>query len=200
MKQNVFGLTGGTGCGKTTALQVLQDLGFHIIDCDVLYHRLLQTDAELVAAIGQAFPGTVEQGILRRKVLGQQVFSDPNALDRLNRTVWPHITAAVHHELQAHAPQPCAIDAVALMESGLNHLCTKTFAVTAPTETRVQRLMARDGISEAYARLRMEAQPSNEVFSAACDVTLENHFPAAEAFAAVCRDRFLTILKEETPL
>ena len=179
MKQIVFGLTGGTGCGKTTALQVLQKKGFHIIDCDALYHRLLQTDTAMLQAIDTAFPGTVVNGVLQRKVLGQQVFSDAAALDRLNRTVWPYITKAVKAQLQAHAPHPCAIDAVALTESGLSALCQKTAAVIAPEGDRVRRLMARDGISEEYARLRIRAQKSNADFSAACDLTLDNPFRTA---------------------
>ena len=80
MKQIVIGLTGGTGCGKTTALHALEDLGFHIIDCDSLYHELLRTDTAMVRAIGGAFPGVLgEDGMLQRKVLGRQVFADPEA-------------------------------------------------------------------------------------------------------------------------
>lgn len=197
MKQQIWGLTGGTGCGKTTALRVLQRMGFHIIDCDALYHRLLQTDRAMLQAIDRAFPGTVADNTLQRKVLGQRVFSDPAALDTLNRTVWPYITAAVEAELRDRAPQPCAIDAVALLESGLAGLCTKTVAITAPEALRVQRLLSRDGITEEYARLRIRAQQPNEAFSSTCDLTVENHFRTAEAFAAHCETIFSTILKEE---
>ena len=197
MNQIVYGITGGTGCGKTTALQVLQKLGFHIIDCDSLYHGLLETDAAMLQAIDSAFPGTVINGVLQRKVLGQHVFSDAAALDRLNRTVWPFITDAVEAQLHAHAHQNCAIDAVALSESGLGRLCRKTIAVIAPEEDRVRRLMERDGISAEYARLRIRAQRSNEDFSASCHVTLENHFRTVEEFAAHCEMIFTTILKEE---
>ena len=197
MKHTIIGITGGTGCGKTTALLALEELGFHIIDCDALYHRLLQTDSSMLEAINRVFPGTVEDGTLQRKKLGQQVFADPAALETLNRTVWPFVNRAVEAILLENAPQPCAIDAIGLMESGLDKLCTHTVAITAPEETRVARLMAREGIEEAYARLRIRAQKSNEVFAAACGMTIENHDSCAADFQSRCKAIFQTILKED---
>ena len=86
------------------------------------------------------------------------------------------------------------------MESGLDRLCTHTVAITAPEEDRVARLMAREGISEDYARLRIRAQKPNEVFAAACSVTIDNHFAAAELFLAHCKACFQQLIKEDPPL
>ena len=199
MNQTVIGITGGTGCGKTTALQALEELGFHIIDCDALYHRLLQTDTDMLSAINACFPGVVENGVLQRKKLGQQVFGNAAALDRLNETVWPYVNRSVEAILREKSPQPCAIDAIGLLESGLGKLCTHTVAITAPEEARVQRLIAREGISEEYARLRIAAQKKNEVFAAACGMTIENTDDDADAFQHRCTAIFKTLLKEENP-
>ncbi len=193
----IIGITGGTGCGKTTALLALEELDFHIIDCDALYHQLLQTDRAMLDAINVTFPGTVENGVLQRKLLGQQVFADPAALERLNRTVWPFVNHAVEAILREKSPHPCAIDAIGLLESGLDKLCTHTVAITAPEDVRVARLMAREGISEEYARLRIRAQKSNEVFAAACGMTIENHDSCAADFQTRCKAIFQTILKED---
>ena len=57
--------------------------------------------------------------------------------------------------------------------------------------------MAREGIEEAYARLRIRAQKSNEVFAAACGMTIENHDSCAADFQARCKAIFQTILKED---
>ncbi len=201
MKQIVIGITGGTGCGKTTALHTLEELGYHIIDCDALYHTLLDTDEAMLQAISLQFPGTVSGGQLQRKELGRQVFSDPAALQRLNDTVWPYVHRAVETILSRQAPRPCAIDAIGLMESGLSRLCDRTVAVTAPEEARIRRLMDREGIEEAYARLRVRAQQPNEYFSGLCHVTLENAYETADEFLAHCRQVFSRLqeqlIKEE---
>lgn len=198
--QTVIGITGGTGCGKTTSLAALKELGYRIIDCDALYHRMLETDASMLHAIETVFPAVFSQGRLQRKALGQKVFSDPLALERLNHTVWPHIVRAVRQQIKDCFPQPCAIDAVGLMESGLGALCTQTVAITAPEEIRVARLMAREGISEEYARLRIAAQKKNDVFAAQCGVTIENSFPSAAQFQAHCKKVFANFGKEHVLL
>ncbi|MBQ9968198.1 MAG: dephospho-CoA kinase [Oscillospiraceae bacterium] len=179
--KKIIGITGGTGCGKTTVLRVLQELGFHIIDCDRVYHRLLEEDTQMLRAIDDRFPGVVKDGKLRRKELGRVVFSNEAALDTLNKTVWPFVRRAVQEEVD-RTDEPCAIDAIGLFESGLHDLCTHTVAVTAPKDARIRRLMARDDIPEDYAALRIDAQKDNEYFAARCGLILENRFSTEEDF------------------
>lgn len=169
----IIGITGGTGCGKTTLLKVIAEKGGLILDCDAIYHRLLATDTELLNAIEARFPGTVEDGRLQRKKLGTIVFSDEKALLDLNRITHSAIKAEVLRQL-ATAPKLAAIDAIALFEGGLAELCDMTVAVTAPVETRVQRLVTRDGIPEDYARSRIAAQHDESWFRERCDWILEN--------------------------
>ena len=180
--QIILGITGGTGCGKTTVLDLLSEEGFYVIDCDRLYHTLLECDSDMLRAISEAFPGVVKNGMLERKLLGQQVFSDKAALERLNRTVWSFICRAVQAQIEAAAPQNCAIDAIGLFESGLAELCTHTIAVTAPAQARIARLVARDNITKEYAALRIEAQEKNETFAKKCTFVLDNHFSTREEF------------------
>ena len=169
----ILGITGGTGCGKTTLLKTIAEKGGLILDCDAIYHQLLTRDDRLLAAIGARFPGTVENGQLLRKKLGSIVFSDENALLDLNKITHSAIKAEVLRQLES---QPClaAIDAIALFEGGLAELCDTTVAVTAPVEVRVQRLMQRDNISEDYARSRIAAQHPEDWFRGRCDCILEN--------------------------
>ena len=157
----ILGITGGTGCGKTTLLTCIAEQGGLILDCDAIYHDLLKTDTALLDAIEGRFPGTVENGVLQRKKLGNLVFSDENALNDLNRITHGAVKAEVVRRL-AEKPKLAAIDAIALFEGGLAELCDVTVAVTAPEEARIQRLMARDGISEDYARSRITAQPGED--------------------------------------
>jgi dephospho-CoA kinase len=192
----IIGITGGTGCGKTTALEAIRALGGLVLDCDAIYHKLLETDAALLQAIEDRFPGVVEEGVLQRKKLGAIVFSDPAALLDLNRITHRAVEAQVLAQL-ADAPKLAAIDAIALFESGLNRLCDRTVAVTAPEDTRIARLIARDGISEEYAAARIAAQPPQSYFREKCDFTLVNDC-TRQAFYDKCLAFFrsLAIIKE----
>lgn len=169
----ILGITGGTGCGKTTLLDVIREKKGLVLDCDEIYHQLLQTDRTLLEAIEARFPGTVENGQLQRKKLGSIVFADPEALKDLNGITHSAVKKEVCRRLES-SPALAAIDAIALFEGGLAELCDVTVAVTAPSEIRVQRLMVRDGISEDYARSRIAAQHEDGWFRQRCDYVLEN--------------------------
>ena len=101
----IFGITGGTGCGKTTALQAIRELGGIIIDCDAVYHVLLQTDKKMLAAIEKRFPGTVIDGVLDRKKLGPIVFSDDQALLDLNAITHKAVKEKVIHIIDAEVEE-----------------------------------------------------------------------------------------------
>ncbi len=186
----ILGITGGTGCGKTTLLSCIAALGGTVLDCDEIYHDLLKKDHEMLSAIERRFPGTVTPEGLDRKKLGALVYKDPQALKDLNAITHSRVLRAVEGALAA-GPKLAAIDAIALFESGLNRLCHKTVAVVAPQETRVARLMARDGIDEAYARSRIAAQHTEDWFRDRCDFILENS-GTKEQFRQKC----LAFLKE----
>lgn len=192
----IIGITGGSGCGKTTALAVIRDMGGVVLDCDQIYHRLLETSAELLSAIDARFPGVVRDGKLERKRLGAVVFSDPQALKDLNAIAHGAVKAEV---LKALTPRPplAAIDAIALFEGGLAELCDYTVAVTASRESRVTRLMVREGITRQYAESRVDAQKTDDQFSQMADFTLVNS-STRQDFYDRARALFQTLWKEES--
>ena len=180
----IIGITGGSGCGKTTALNVIRDMGGLVLDCDAIYHRLLQEDPSLLKDIETRFPGTVESGQLQRKKLGNIVFSDENALSDLNKITHAAVKSEVLRQLEGHSGL-ASIDAIGLFEGGLAALCQMTVAICAPEEDRINRLMSREGISREYAQKRIAAQRSQEEFRNMCDYTLENG-ENMESFQAKC--------------
>lgn len=180
----IIGITGGTGCGKTTLLKLIAQQGGLILDCDAIYHQLLHNDKEMLHTIENRFPGTVTDGVLDRKKLGAIVFADENALLDLNRITHGAVKREVLRILE-NQPKLAAIDAIGLFEGGLAPLCDVTVAITAPEEARIQRLMERDGIAEDYAHARIAAQHPNEWYQSKCDFTLENDVKI-DAFATKC--------------
>lgn len=169
----ILGITGGSGSGKTTLLELLAGQGAVVLDCDEIYHKLLDTDAELLSRIAVRFPGVMRQGKLQRKKLGAVVFADAQALSELNAITHVAVKKEVQRLLE-DPPPLAAIDAIGLFEGALAELCDVTVAVTAPRQDRIRRLTAREGISDAYAAARIDAQPKDKEFEARCDYVLCN--------------------------
>ena len=198
----VLGLTGGTGAGKTSALKAIQALGGETIDCDALYHEMLQTDESLRKALVREFgPETfLPDGGLNRPYLGEQVFSREERLARLNEIVYAAIVPAVRTRVESGGSALWAIDAINLLESGMARLCDRTVAVTSPMELRLRRIMARDGIDEGYARLRIGAQRTDDYYREHCDLELSNDAAAPEEFEEKAKrffEKIIETVKEE---
>ncbi len=175
----IIGITGPTGAGKTTVLDVLRGFGAAVLDCDELYHELTDSCHPMREELSGRFGPEIfdEFGALRRKVLGAMVFGDEAALADLNGITHRYISQAVGERIDRARTQGCpavAIDAIALLEGGLGALCDITVAVTADDELRVRRIMLRDGISEEYARSRVAAQKPSVWFEERCDYVLRN--------------------------
>ena len=116
----IIGITGGTGCGKTTLLEAIKARGGLVLDCDAIYHRLLQTDKKMLAAIEARFPGTVQEGILQRKKLGAIVFADEQALLDLNRIPHSAVKTRCSGSWKQNLPWPPSMPSACLKGSWQN--------------------------------------------------------------------------------
>lgn len=191
----VLGITGGTGAGKTSVLNVIREMGGTVVDADAVYHEMLAQSTEMRNAINAVFPGVFDaQGKLNRKKLGEEVFSRRERLTQLNEIVFAYVIPEIQRRIGTDTGL-YAIDAINLLESGLGELCDRTIAVTAPTELRVRRIMARDGISEQYARMRITAQKGDEYYRTKCDCELTNAADTPEAFQEEVREFFRRLME-----
>ena len=173
----VIGVTGMTGSGKTTALETLREYGAFVLDCDAVYHDLLNRSEEMKAELSVRFPAAFTGGALDRKVLGSIVFNDENELKALNAITHRFVAEEVCSRLRSFAMEGggiAAIDAVELISSSLFRMCCCTIGIIAPEEQRLRRIMERDKISEEAARLRMKAQKSEEYYRENCTFTVTN--------------------------
>lgn len=175
----VIGLTGPTGAGKTTVLQVLKKHGAVILDCDAIYYEMLRENFGLKMALKETFGEIfLPNGDLDRQMLGTMVYADPVQMKRLNAIVYDHMGLEVRKRLQeanSAGATLAAIDAINLIDSGLGELCDVRAAVVASEQTRLKRIMQRDGIDEDYALRRIRAQEPEEYFRRHCPVILENN-------------------------
>ena len=192
----VIGITGPTGAGKTTALDVLAEMDFEIVDCDALYYHLLRTDENLRQALRNAFGEVfLPDGTLDRRAVAKRVFGDQKELARLNGIVFPAVSAAVEQKIQKCSQKGLAIDAINLVESGMGRLCDATVAVTAPPAIRLKRIMTRDGLTEEQARARIEAQKPADWYRENCTFLLENQEADREAFEVLTRTFFKNLME-----
>ena len=200
----VLGITGPTGAGKTTLLREVENLGGGVIDCDEVYHQLLESDSTLQKALEKEF-GPLREGAgpIDRKRLGAIVFGDAGKLEVLNAIAWRAVVEHTQELIQAHQAQGkvlAAVDAIALLECPLRELCQLTVAVLAPPEVRVKRIMARDHITEQYARLPVNAQKQDEYYRGKCDCELNNATESPEEFrrdAYLFFERLVETIQEE---
>ena len=192
----ILGITGGTGCGKTTLLHCIEERGGLVLDCDAVYHRLLKEDRQMLTSIALRFPEAMEGEDLVLKKLGKLVFADEKALQDLNAITHQAVKAEVLGQLKRKQPELAAIDAIALFEGGLAELCGTTVGVLAPEEVRLRRIMRRDGIERQYALLRIRAQEPDGFYTARCAHILQNGEISPEEFQIQANALLENLIKE----
>lgn len=176
----VLGLTGGSGCGKSSIAQYLKEEGCFVVDCDKIgqhAYSVPHSDCweDLVGHFGtdNILTDDGSERIDRRK-LGGIVFADKHELERLNAIVWPHIQQAYQEEIRRHVEQetkkkkrsnsslPCIIvlDAAVLLQA--NWHCDEIWVTFVSREEQIKRIVARDGKTEEQAAARIDSQPKHE--------------------------------------
>ena len=190
----LIGLTGNIATGKSLVAQMLSDLGAHVIDADALVHELQRKGTPVWARIVGEFGEEIlrADGEIDRAKLGALVFSDPEALCRLESIVHPAVGAEIEQQLADLGPsasdfQVAVIEAIKLIEAGLHKRCNALWVVTSRPEVQLRRLMRTRGLSETDAQVRIAAQPPQSEKIALADVLIENDTTVSDLRAQVIR-------------
>lgn len=176
----VIGLTGQTGAGKSTVRKLLKAKGAAVIDADFVAHEVADNNLSCLTDIVEHFSCMVldEKGKLNRRALGRIVFSDRKKLALLNKIMFPYIVSAIKGQVTAYeqaGAQIIVIDGATLIESGCAKMCSVLVSVTADEETRLTRIIHRDGISKRDAVRRVSAQNPEEFYIKASDYVIKNN-------------------------
>lgn len=155
-----LGLTGGIATGKSTASRILKEMGCQVIDSDLIAHQQAEVGQiswqRILKEFGPDFFN--EDKSLNRKKLGQYVFANPEDLSRLSEITQGEVLKEVQNQMQASQASVCVIDVPLLFEAGWQDYFDAVLLIAAPEEVELARLMARDDLSQAEAKRRMQAQ------------------------------------------
>nr|BCX01792.1 MAG: dephospho-CoA kinase [Bacteroidota bacterium] len=194
------GLTGGIGSGKSTVAHLLRERGFPVLDADRVSRELLENDPDVRAAlVGWLGPRAYDpEGRPDRAWIARQVFSHAQALRRLEELLHPRVFERVRTWMATCAREGHAVaivEAALIVKSGLHGELDRLVVVAAEEALRIQRVMARDGVTEAEVRARMRHQTPQEQLIAAADYVLWNNGSLRELEMAV-RDLERWLLQE----
>ncbi len=163
----IIGLTGNIATGKSVVRRMLEHLGAYTIDADALAHRAYAKGAPGYQPVIDVFGKWLlnKDGEIDRAKLGNLVFNDPEAMNRLEEIVHPLVGQATQVLIQRAPQKVVAIEAIKLLESDLRKICDSIWATNAPEEVQAQRLMEKRGLTRerALERIRSQSAQSHKV-------------------------------------
>ena len=172
----LIGLTGNIATGKSMVAQMLAELGARVIDADRVAHEVMAPGGPAYDAVVSAFGGDIlaPDGTVDRQKLGEIVFRDPDALQRLEAAVHPATIAEVTRRIAQAAERIVVVEAIKLIEAGMHRAYDALWVVTAPRSLQIERLVSARGLTEEAAALRVDAQPPQEEKAAVADLVIVN--------------------------
>ena len=170
----IIGLTGPTGSGKSSAAGICEKYGIKLVDCDKVARNATQKESDGLKAVTKVFGSDIlnTDGSLNRKALAKKAFSIRENTELLNKTLFPYIKELVLKETNE---DKVLLDAPTLFESGINSICFKTIAVLSDTNIRLKRIIERDNLTEAEAKLRMSAGKNDDFYKENADYIIYNN-------------------------
>lgn len=197
----IVGITGRSGCGKSSATKFLAQQGYPCIDADQVAREVMLPGSPCLAALQAHFGADIldETGALRRRLLADRAFATPEGTRLLTELTQPEILRRIEADLQTareHGAELAFVDGAVIVGSPFQARCDELVLITAPYEVSVQRICARDGIAPEMARRRLDAQTPLEQLRAAATVEIANDGTPQQLQARI-RELLQTLRKEE---
>jgi len=189
----IIGLTGGIGSGKTTIANHFMAAGIPVYIADDEARKIMQCSS-IIEQIKKTFGSEIfENDILNREKLSEIVFNNPEKLKLLNDIIHPAVKAHFSNWILNHNKSPFIIyEAAILFESGSYKNCDFIITVTAPLESRIQRVIKRDKTTREKVLKRINMQWNDEQRISKSDFVIENVNPEIAKSEV---DKILKILK-----
>jgi len=195
-----IGLTGSIGMGKSATAAMFAEAGCPVYDADAEVHRLYAKGGAAVGPVGEAFPGVVNDGAVDRAKLSERVVGQPEALGRLNRIVWPLMgenRRAFFAKAEAEGARIVVLDIPLLLETGGERNVDAVVVVSAPAHVQRERVLAREGMSEAKFEGILASQMADDEKRAKAHYVVDTSHGFAHARAQV-RDIIAKLRAGET--
>lgn len=174
------GLTGGIGCGKSTASTVMAELGAYIFEADDEAKKLIRENStvqsELIAEFGTDIMGS--GNVMDLQKLGRIALQDEDHQLRLNLVVHPYIYNLIDDQFDKIAVKNeytmFVVDGALIFESGYDQHLDYVIVITALMKNRMERAIARDTLSRQQILQRIELQWSEEEKTGLADFVIHN--------------------------
>jgi len=172
----IIGLTGNIATGKSVVRRMLEHLGAYTIDADSLSHRAIAKGAPGYQPIIENFGKWIldKDGEIDRTKLGNLVFRDTAALEKLEDIIHPLVHQAVDVLARRAGQRVIVIEAIKLLESELRQMCDTVWVTYAPEEVQVERLMRKRNLKREEAQQRISAQSAQGEKITAANVVIRN--------------------------
>lgn len=176
----IIGLTGSIASGKSTVSKMLADMGFPIVDADLIARLVVEPGTDTLKEIEAAFGSQVilPEGALNRAKLGELIFNDPESRQQLNNIIHPAIRKEMLRQraaFLADGHKNVILDIPLLFESKLFNFADRILVVSVSEQNQLMRLMERNGLTEKEALARIGSQLPMSEKEAGADAVIFNN-------------------------